>query len=79
MIGLGSYRRHLCKCKESGDPWAIQVDMNTSLTRIHLAVRHIQNRIGQIPTPRKALLQQLCKDVMIVARPPIRMFAGYTT
>jgi len=77
VIGLGTFRRHLCKCKEAGDPWA--TEMNTGLNRIHLAVRHVQNRVGQIPKPRNSLLQQLCKDVMIGAQPPIRMYAGYTT
>jgi hypothetical protein len=77
VIGLGTFRRHLCKCKEAGDPWA--VEMNTGVNRIHLAVRHVQSRITQIPRPRNTLLQQLCKDVMVGAQPPIRMYAGYTT
>ena len=77
VIGAGTFRRHLCKCKEAGDPWA--VEMSLGMNRIHQAVRHIQARVGQIPRPRNALLQQLCKDVMIGAQPPIRMYAGYTT
>jgi hypothetical protein len=77
VIGGGTFRRHLCKCKEAGDPWA--VEMSAGLNRIHQAIRHIQSRVGQIPRPRNALLQQLCKDVMIGAQPPIKMYAGYTT
>ena len=76
VIGLGSFRRHVCKCKEAGDPWA--VEMNVSVNRVQQAVRALQARIGQIPKPRNALLHQLCKDVMVGAQPPIRMFAGYT-
>lgn len=77
VIGLGSFRRHVCKCKEAGDPWA--VEMNAGVNRIQQAVRALQARIGQIPKPRNALLHQLCKDVMVGAQPPIRMYAGYTT
>ena len=77
VIGLGSFRRHVCKCKEAGDPWA--VEMNAGVSRVQQAVRALQTRISQIPKPRNALLQQLCKDVMVGAQPPIRMYAGYTT
>ena len=77
VIGAGTFRRHLCKCKEAGDPWAIE--MNLGVNRVHQAVRQIQSRVAQIPRPRNALLQQLCKDVMVGAQPPIRMYAGYTT
>ena len=77
VIGLGSFRRHVCKCKESGDPWA--VEMNAGVNRVQQAVRALQARISQIPKPRNALLQQLCRDVMVGAQPPIRMYAGYTT
>jgi len=77
VIGMGSFRRHLCKCKEAGDPWA--VEMNAGVNRVQQAVRALQARISQIPKPRNALLRQLCKDVMVGAQPPIRMYAGYTT
>ena len=77
VIGQGTFRRHLCKCKEAGDPWA--VDMNAGVTKVHMAVRAVQGRITNIPKPRNALLQQLCRDVMVGAQPPIRMYAGYTT
>jgi hypothetical protein len=77
VIGQGTFRRHLCKCKEAGDPWAIE--MNAGVTKCHSAVRGMQARVAQIPRPRNATLQQLCRDVMVGAQPPIRMFAGYTT
>ena len=60
VIGQGTFRRHLCRCKEAGDPWA--VDMNLGVTKVHLAVRGVQNRIAQIPKPRNSTLQQLCGD-----------------
>jgi hypothetical protein len=53
--------------------------MNAGVNRIQQTVRALQARISQIPKPRNALLQQLCKDVMVGAQPPIRMYAGYTT
>jgi hypothetical protein len=77
VIGQGTFRRHLCRCKEAGDLWA--VDMNAGATRVHQAVRGVQARIAAVPRPRNALLLQLCRDVMVSAQPPVRMFAGYTT
>ena len=77
VIGQGTFRKHLCKCKEAGDPWA--VEMNAGVTKVHQAVRGVQARVAHIPKPRNALLQQLCRDVMVGAQPPIRMYAGYTT
>jgi len=77
VIGMGTFRRHLCKCKEAGDPWALE--MNSGVVKVQAAVRALQGRIQQIPKPRNAVLYQLCKDVMVGAQPPIRMFAGYTT
>lgn len=76
VIGQGTYRRHLCKCKEAGDPWA--VDMNTGLARVHGQIKSVQARVASIHRPRYALLQQLCRDVMVGAQPPVKMFAGYT-
>jgi hypothetical protein len=52
--------------------------MNVGLTRVHGLVKAIQARVAGIPRPRNALLQQLCRDVMVGAQPPIKMFAGYT-
>ena len=77
VIGQGTFRKHLCKCKEAGDPWA--VEMNAGLTKTCLAVKAVQTRIAQIPKPRHALLQQLCRNSMVGAQPPIKMFVGYTT
>ena len=77
VIGQGTFRRHLCKCKEAGDPWA--VEMNAGMVKIQSAVKGLQARIQQIPKPRNTVLYQLCRDVMVGAQPPIRMFAGYTT
>ena len=75
VIGQGTFRRHLCKCKESGDPWA--VDMNLGVTKVHLAVKAVQSRIAQIPKPRNAMLQSLCRNVMVGAQPPIRYIHKY--
>ena len=77
VIGQGTFRKHLCKCKEAGDPWA--VEMSSGMVKVQAAVKSLQGRIQQIPKPRNGTLFQLCKDVMVGAQPPIKMFAGYTT
>lgn len=76
VIGQGTFRRYLCRCKEAGDPWA--VEMNAGMNNVYLAVRAVQSRVAQIPRPRNATLHSLCRNVMVGAQPPIRMFAGYT-
>ena len=77
VVGQGTFRKHLCKCKEAGDPWA--VEMNSGVGRVHSAIKDLQARVAQIPRPRHEQLQQICRSVMVAAQPPIRMFAGYTT
>ena len=77
VIGQGGFRRHLCKCKEVGDPWAME--MNAGAVKVQSGIRGLQSAVQQIPRPHNAMLHQLCKEVMVAAQPPIRMYAGYTT
>ena len=53
MIGQGTFRKHLCKCREAGDPWA--VEMNAGVTKVQQAVRGLQ---VHIPKPCNTLLHQ---------------------
>ena len=46
VIGQGSFRKHLCKCKEAGDSWALE--MNQGLGKIQATIKQIQSRIAQI-------------------------------
>jgi hypothetical protein len=77
VIGNGSYRKHLTKCKDSGDPWA--VIMGAQLQAVQGHVRDIHNAVAAISTSPNNCLGDICRDVMLSAQPPIRLHAGCTT
>ena len=75
-IGNGSFRKHLAKCKEANDKWA--VEMYTDVQFVANTVRELQYLVNDIPSvPFK--LYDICLDIMSSAQPPIKMFAGVAT
>ena len=75
IIGEGTFRKHLTTCKDSADPWALEM------------VCGIQSVLGNIKSVNVhvAKLQQsypkvgnICKNVTLAAQPPIRLHAGQT-
>jgi hypothetical protein len=73
VIGNGEYRKHLARCKDAGDVWAIQ--MNAQVHAVQTCIREVQNIVYSMPcTPNK--LVQICKDVMMSAQPPVRLYPG---
>jgi hypothetical protein len=76
IIGCGTFKKHLAKCKEANDPWAIA--MCNNITKMQQVLNNLQNEIKEIPnSPCKMF--EICKDVMCSAQPPVKMFAGATT
>jgi hypothetical protein len=76
MGKVGSFRRHMCHRKDTGDLWALE--MNAGLTKVRAAVKSLQTKVSTLPKPRNADIQLLCREVMTSAQPPIKMYAGYT-
>ena len=77
VISNGQYHRHVMKCKDSGDAWAVQ--QARACQTVLSSVKNLQvavNGIAKKPIPN---LYQICKDVMTSAQPPIKIFTGYTT
>jgi hypothetical protein len=73
VVGNGSYRKHLAKCKEGGDPWALE--MCNSIQTMQCHIRDVTQAVHNMPqTPNR--LHEICKDVMMSAQPPIRLHAG---
>ena len=76
VVGNGAYRKHLARCKESGDPWAVA--MGAQLQAVQNQVKEIHTAVCAMPqTPNR--LGEICKDVMMSAQAPIRLHAGCTT
>lgn len=76
VIGNGLYRKHIARCKDSGDPWAIAMaghaqTMQNQIREVQAAVAAMQQ------TPNR--LQEICRDVMMSAQPPVRLHGGATT
>ena len=76
VVGNGSYRKHLARCKEAGDPWAVH--MGAQLQAVQAHVREVHAAVTAMPhTPNR--LAEICRDVMMSAQPPIRLHAGCAT
>lgn len=73
VVGNGAYRKHLSRCKEAGDPWAVV--MGQHLQVVQSQIREIHAAVVAIPaTPNR--LGDICRGVMMSAQPPIRLNAG---
>lgn len=76
VVGNGSFRKHLARCKDVGDMWA--VDMAASIQIMQSQIKEIVGAIQSMPqTPNK--FHEICKDVMMSAQPPTKLHAGCVT
>ena len=74
VVGNGTYRKHLAKCKETGDHWA--VTMGAQIHEVQSQIREVQSAVQDMPRNADRLAE-ICRDVMMSAQPPIRLFAGH--
>jgi hypothetical protein len=74
VVGNGAYRKHLARCKETGDHWA--VTMGAQIHAIQTHIREVQTAVQDMPRSSDRL-PEICRDVMMSAQPPIRLFAGH--
>lgn len=76
VVGNGAFRKHMTRCKDVGDVWA--VDMATSIQTVQNQIKDISVAVQSIPpTPNK--FHEICKDVMMSAQPPTKLYAGCVT
>lgn len=73
VVGNGSYRKHLAQCKEVGDPWA--VEMSNSVQVVQSQIRELVMSVQAMPQTSNKL-NEICKDVMMSAQPPIKLHPG---
>jgi hypothetical protein len=76
VIGNGTFRKHLARCKEAGDVWA--VEMANHIQGIQNHVREVTTAISNMPQTSNKL-HEICKEVMMGAQPPTKLHAGCTT
>jgi hypothetical protein len=77
VISAGQFKKHISKCRECGDQWAVQ--MYTRHCTISNRLRDMTSLISQLNTPSSHLLQKICKDVISCAQPPIKVLTGQNT
>lgn len=76
VVGNGAYKKHLARCKDGGDMWA--VDMSNHIQSMQSHIKDVASAVQNMPqTPNK--LHEICKDVMVSAQPPIKLHAGCVT
>lgn len=74
VISAGNFKRHLGACRENGDKWAVV--MYNQQNKVAASLREVFNLVGQLTTPKARHIQQICKDVMSCAQPPIKVVTG---
>jgi hypothetical protein len=73
VVGNGGFRKHLAKCKEAGDPWAVAMGQHLQAAQAH--IREIHAAVAAMPASPNHLVD-ICKGVMMSAQPPVRLNAG---
>lgn len=74
VISAGQFKKHISKCRECGDHWAVQMYARHCVTANRL--RDLTSLISQLTTPSSLTLQKVCKDVISCAQPPIKVLTG---
>jgi len=77
VISSGNFKKHLSACRDNGDKWAVV--MYTRHNKVTARLREVVALVGQLTTPRAKQVQQVCKDVMSCAQPPIKVVTGENT
>ena len=73
VIGNGSFKKHLARCKDAGDLWA--VEMGNHIQIVQQNIREITNKVTGMPQTSNKL-HEICRDVMMGAQPPTKLNAG---
>ena len=77
VISAGQYRKHLGQCRDNGDHWAVQ--LYNKHNTVYQKIRELASLVQGMNNPLSKGIQELCKDVMACAQPPIRLQAGLGT
>lgn len=76
VVGNGAFRKHMARCKDVGDVWA--VEMAASIQVVQNQIKDVASAVQSIPqTPNK--FHEICRDVMMSAQPPTKLYAGCVT
>lgn len=73
VIGNGTFRKHLAKCRDAGDPWAVKMSLHVQAVQGH--IKAIHSTVHSMPQTSNNM-HEICKDVMVGAQPPTRLHAG---
>lgn len=76
VIGNGTFRKHLAKCKDAGDVWA--VEMGNHMQSVQNHIKEITTIVTNMPQTSNKM-HEICKEVMMGAQPPTKLYAGCVT
>jgi hypothetical protein len=76
VVGNGSFKKHLTKCKDAGDLWAVEMSQHIQNVQGH--IKEISSVILAMPQTSNRL-HEICKDVMVGAQPPTKLHGGCVT
>lgn len=77
VLFSGRYRKHLVRCKECNDLWAI--NMHASLIKVQDCVKKVIHKMNVLEHSKLSAIFHVCQDVMSCSIPPTRLRDGVST
>ena len=77
IIGNNTFKKHLAKCKEANDAWAIE--MCADINSVQSLLRDTQQIVQEAASSGVNKIFVISKDVMNSAQPPIKLYTGVVT
>ena len=67
VISNGQYKKHLVRCKDTGETWAVKMGADVQL--VQSCINKVQSAVASMPHMGNHL-QEICRSVMNSAQPP---------
>jgi hypothetical protein len=73
VISNGQYKKHLVRCKDTGETWAVKMGADVQL--VQSCINKVQSAVASMPHMGNHL-QEICRSVMNSAQPPVKLYLG---
>lgn len=74
VISSGNFKKHLVLSRDEGDRWAVTMHQNQ--LKVLASFRVLQTQLAGMTCAKLSPFVRICKDVMVCAQPPIKVFSG---
>lgn len=75
IISDNRYRKHLARCKEGGDNWAIT--LQTSISAVQGAIKQVNSTVAKLKEMTTLNLHRACKEVIDSTSAPTKIREGW--